>query len=237
MAFIVWYLTLKLQVLCNYRPKRSFGQGNIFTPVCHSFCSQGGRGVPDQAPTPGTRQVHSPWDQAGTPPRDQAGTPPGARQVHPPRTRQVHPRADTPPGTRQVPPTRDQAGTPPQTRQVHPPGSRHPPWDQAGRHPPPPRTRQVHPPPGYGQRSAGTHPTGMHSCCWSFYKTIPFFCRTDEEDMDPLVTPHTLSAAMKVDSAFVSNLLPGIQCNLSASLLQLRLVNHLSCLGKGMNLM
>ena len=26
----------------NYRPKRSFGQGNIFTSVCHSFCSQGG---------------------------------------------------------------------------------------------------------------------------------------------------------------------------------------------------
>ena len=25
-----------------YRPKRSFGQGNIFTGVCHSFCSQGG---------------------------------------------------------------------------------------------------------------------------------------------------------------------------------------------------
>ena len=25
-----------------YRPKRSFGLGNIFTPVCHSFCSQGG---------------------------------------------------------------------------------------------------------------------------------------------------------------------------------------------------
>ena len=25
-----------------YRPKRSFGQGNIFTHVCHSFCSRGG---------------------------------------------------------------------------------------------------------------------------------------------------------------------------------------------------
>ena len=29
----------------NYRPKRSFGQGNIFTSICHSFCSQGGGGV------------------------------------------------------------------------------------------------------------------------------------------------------------------------------------------------
>ena len=26
----------------DYRPKRSFGQGNIFTSVCHSFCSWGG---------------------------------------------------------------------------------------------------------------------------------------------------------------------------------------------------
>ena len=25
-----------------YRPKRSFGQGNVFTSVCHEFCSQGG---------------------------------------------------------------------------------------------------------------------------------------------------------------------------------------------------
>ena len=25
-----------------YRPKRSFGQGNIFIGVCHEFCSQGG---------------------------------------------------------------------------------------------------------------------------------------------------------------------------------------------------
>ena len=30
-----------------YRPKRSFGQGNIFTAVCHSFCSHGGRRVSD----------------------------------------------------------------------------------------------------------------------------------------------------------------------------------------------
>ena len=27
-----------------YRPKRSFGQGNVFKRVCHSFCSQGGGG-------------------------------------------------------------------------------------------------------------------------------------------------------------------------------------------------
>ena len=43
--------------------------------------------------------------------------------------------------------------------QADPPGSGRPPW-----------TRQTLPPPGkqtpaYGLRAAGTHPTGMHSCC------------------------------------------------------------------------
>ena len=54
-----------------YRPKRSFGQGNIFTPVCHSFCSRGG--VPDQTrhPTPPHRKQQTPeygQQSAGTHP-------------------------------------------------------------------------------------------------------------------------------------------------------------------------
>ena len=70
----------------------------------------------------------------------------------------------------QVPPP--WAGTPPLGR--HPPSSgQAPPLPPLGRHPP---SRQAPPlqagtppsgqapPPGYGQRSAGTHPTGMHSC-------------------------------------------------------------------------
>ncbi len=48
------------------------------------------------------------------------------------------------------------------------------------------------------------------------------------------MSPHALSAAMKVDSAFVSSLLPALQCSLSASLLQVRLANHVSCLGQGL---
>ena len=51
-----------------YRPKQSFGQGNIFTSVCQEFCPRGG-GVPDQAP-PGWR---TPLD----------GEPPW-RRTHPP---------------------------------------------------------------------------------------------------------------------------------------------------------
>ena len=156
-----------------YRPKRSFGQGNVFTRVCDSVHRGGawsgtpppgrhpprqappkagthppgspppGRHPPRQAPPPGR---HPPSRQApplaGTP--LQAGTPPGR---HPP-SRQAPLQAGTPPGRhplRQAPP---KAGTP-----------------SPGRHPP----RQAPPlqagtPPGYGQRSAGTHPTGMHSC-------------------------------------------------------------------------
>ena len=92
-----------------YRPKRSFGQGNIFTPVCHSFCSRGG--VPDQAPP---NQVGTPSDQAGTP-QDQ--TPPWTRQVHPPDQAGTPPRDQTPPGTRH----------PPGPGRYSPPGTRHPP--------------------------------------------------------------------------------------------------------------
>ena len=106
-----------------YRPQRSCGQGNVFTGVCHSFCSQGGvhSGIPPQ-----TRQ---------TPP----GLDPPTRQT--PRTRQ------TPPWTRQIPPRNqadtplDQADTPPRpgrhpprTRQTPPQGSRLQHMDKSGRY-------------------------------------------------------------------------------------------------------
>ena len=136
-----------------YRPKRSFGQGNIFTPVCHSFCSQGGSTWPGTPPGPGT----PPWDQVH-PPRP--GTPPGTRYT-PPGTRYPPSGTRSPPWTRyppswdQVHPSWDQVH--PSWDQVHPPGTRYTPRDQV--HPPPEQQ-----PPEYGQRSAGTHPTGMHSC-------------------------------------------------------------------------
>ena len=76
-------------------------------------------------------------------------------------------------------------GDPPAGR--HPPGSRHPPprsrppWDQLppGADPlwdqPPPRdqTPPVKQTPVYGQRAAGTHPTGMHSCFLLFLLETP----------------------------------------------------------------
>ena len=63
-----------------YRPKRSFGQGNIFTPVCHSV-HRGGL-LPDrQSPPPETRPP-PPRDQS-TPSQDQTPPPPRTRP-HPP---------------------------------------------------------------------------------------------------------------------------------------------------------
>ena len=92
---------------------------------------------------PGTPpdQVHPPWDQVNPPPGPGKPSPlgPGTPPDHPPRD-QVHPLGPgTPPGP----------GTP--QDQVPPPGPGTP---------PPPEQQ----PPEYGQRSAGTHPTGMHSC-------------------------------------------------------------------------
>ena len=101
-----------------YRPQRSCGQGNIFTPVCHSVHRGGlpqcmlGYHPPRTRQTP-PRDQTPPTKQTTPPPPDQADTPPGTRQT-PPRTRQ------TPlPGTRQTPPGTRQ--TPPWTRQTPPP--------------------------------------------------------------------------------------------------------------------
>ena len=60
-----------------YRPQRICGQCNIFTPVCHSFCSRGGGGV----------CLSACWDT--TPP---GADPPPSRHIPPP-SRQI-----TPPG-------------------------------------------------------------------------------------------------------------------------------------------
>ena len=79
-----------------YRPQRSCGQGNIFTPVCHSVH---GGGV----------CLSACWDTTPPPSRPPEQSPPPSRP----------PSEQTPPG------------------------------------------KQT---PVYGQRAAGTHPTGMHSC-------------------------------------------------------------------------
>ena len=133
----------------NYWPQRSCGQGYVFTHVCDSV-HRGGL----WAGPPRTRQI-PPWQ----------GEPPGLGRHPPP----PGPGRHQPPQTRQTPHS-------PWTRQTPPRPGRHPP--RPGRHPPdqadkwqgePPQTRQTPPPrkktAAYGQWAAGTHPTGMHSCC------------------------------------------------------------------------
>ena len=150
----------KIERVTNYRPKRSFGQGNVLQ-VSVILLTEGGQYLtrhtpPVQAGTP-------PQDQAGTPPRDQAGTPPGPGRYMPPdqagtppQTRQVHP-----PGPGRYTPPRDQAGTPPQTRQVHPPDQAGtPPRDQAGT--PPPEAAD----PGIRSTIGRYASPGMHSSCY-----------------------------------------------------------------------
>ena len=108
----------QIKILITAR-KRSLGQVNIFTPVCHSVH----RGVPGQVPLPGpgtphgqvhppgpgasSGQVHPPWDQvhprAGTPPQDQVHLH-GTRYI--PLETRYPPQAGTPPGTRYTPGTR-----------------------------------------------------------------------------------------------------------------------------------
>ena len=154
--------------------KRSLGQGNMFTGMC---LATGGSTPQDQVHPPG--QVHPLGP--GTPP---SGTRYPPDQV-PPRTRYT-PWDQAPPGSRppgadtsrdqvpqyQVPPTpQDQVhpwdqvlpgqGTPPQNQVL--PGIRYSPT-RPGTPPLLPPARYTSPPGRYGQRTGGTHPTGMQSC-------------------------------------------------------------------------
>ena len=155
---------------CNYRQQRSCGQGNIFKPVCHSFCSQGGiclvlggGGIPActeaDPPTPHTpgrppRTRQTPQDQA-EPPWDQADPPGPGRPLGPGR------------------PPRDQADPPPPQGPGRPPG----PGRQT-----PPRTRQT-PPPEADSSIRST--SGRYASYWNAFLfsesvtelLLPFFCR------------------------------------------------------------
>ena len=82
-----------------YRPQRSCGQGNIFTPVCHSV--HGGGGVCLSA------CWHATPPRADNPPtHPRSRPPPGSRhpfpEQTPPGTRRPFPE-QTPPGTRRPP--------------------------------------------------------------------------------------------------------------------------------------
>ena len=133
------------------------GQGNVFTGVCDSV-HRGGVCLsacwdthPPGADTPGSRHPPRPDTPLGADMPPEQTSPPGANP----------PGANTP-GSRH-PPTDT-----PRARHPLPPGSRHPPSpprEQTLPHLTPPRKQT----PAYGQRVAGTHPTGMHSCFAIFF--------------------------------------------------------------------
>ena len=77
----------------------------------------------------------------GYPPTQEQATPPGAEPLEQASPRRRPPRAGTPPGSRPPWSRPPRAGTPP--------GADPPTAEHAGR---------------YGQRTGGTHPTGMQSC-------------------------------------------------------------------------
>ena len=114
----------RLKSLNYYWPQRSCGQGNIFTPVCHSFCSQRGGGLP---------QCMLGYHPPG------ADTPLGSDTPVPDTTPQgadIPPQEQTPPG----------ADTPPDTTpRSRPPRGRHPPGpDTLPDQTPPPGSRLQH---------------------------------------------------------------------------------------------
>ena len=103
----------------NYRPQRSCGQSNIFTPVCHSVHRGVSASVHAGIPPPGADSPSSRHQPGSRHPLEQ--TPPlPQEQTHPPRADtppeqtpnpQPHPPEQTPPGAdtppEQTPPGAD----------------------------------------------------------------------------------------------------------------------------------
>ena len=115
-----------------YRPKRSFGQGNIFTSVCHSVHRGGGCLLQIFGGGACSKFFWGGGAWTGTPPL--AGTPlPWQAPPSPGR----HPPWQAPPSGRHPP----LAGTPPPGR--HPPLAGTPPGRHPPRQAPPPRIRST----------------------------------------------------------------------------------------------
>ncbi|XP_064651739.1 intermembrane lipid transfer protein VPS13B-like isoform X2 [Lineus longissimus] len=66
-------------------------------------------------------------------------------------------------------------------------------------------------------------------------KSDDLSCDLEDEERtpEPLVLPATLAASLRVDSAVVTDLIPGVQWSLSMDLIRLRLEHHLHHFGKG----
>ena len=108
----------------NYRPQRSCGQGNIFTPVCHSVHRGVSASVHAGIPPPPEQTAPGADTCLGADTRWSRHTleqtlPSPQEQTHPPPSRHS-PRADTPPPTPPPEQTPPRADTPPEQT---PPGA------------------------------------------------------------------------------------------------------------------
>ena len=148
---------IDLIFICHYRPKRSFGQGNIFTPVCHSV-HRGGRSGKETPPAG--------W-------RNPPGVPPGWME-EPPRLD-----GGTPPGWMEEPPRLD-GGTPPAAGWRNPPPPawwRNPPWLDGE---PPSWMENPPPPPGWMENprepDSGIRSTiGRYASYWNAFLSSVVF--------------------------------------------------------------
>ena len=111
--------------------------------------------------------------QGGCLPQCMLGYPPRSR---PPRDQAPPPGADP---QEQTPPP----GTRPTPRSRHPPGTR-----------PTPRDQTPSPQEAYGQRAAGTHPTGIHSCFVSVQS------KTRGNVLKPCFGSNTLTVTLHLNS-------------------------------------
>ena len=165
LVFPTLYITVVIKHLNSdcYRPQRSWAKV-IFSQACvKNSVHRGGvsasvhAGIhPQTRPPSGTR--HPPGaDPPGPGPPLGPGTPPRADPPDQAPRDQAHPQEQTPPGPGTLPRADTPGNRPPRPGTPPPPGSRHPP----GVDPPTTPGKQTA---AYGQRAAGTHPTGMHSC-------------------------------------------------------------------------
>ena len=169
------YYVISILCLIFLPAATKLGQGNIFTSVCQEFCPQGGRV---------SASVHAGIHPLGADIPPGADTPP---EQTPPQSR--HPRSRHSP----------RADPPEQTLPQSRPPRVDTPQEQTTPLPPP---RADPPPPGkqtaaYGQRAAGTHPTGMHSCYFWIYLCNPSITL---KTGDLIILNFVLSVKLEVNS-------------------------------------
>ena len=69
----------------------------------------------------------------------------------------------------------------------------------------------------------------------SLIPSLNIFSSTIDFQMEPLISPMTLAASVRVDSAFIPGYIPMMQCSFTSSVIQVHLSNHFTHLGQSMS--